>query len=197
MTESLIGGLAAGRTDLALIALPFDTGAPELTELFAGGCQLASPPGRPAPAGAEALAEGGQLMRLETGHCLQRHAPAADPGRIRTAEDSFAATSLAALVARLGEGITLPPQPAIRAGVEVTAGLRLTPLPDACPRRVALAWHPGAARTALFRKPRARRVPGPDFAAPQGALGHPAPGAGGGSGRSAEGHLRPAGFPGP
>ncbi|CUH67204.1 Morphology and auto-aggregation control protein [Thalassovita gelatinovora] len=154
MTESLIEGLTAGRLDLILIALPFETGPLEILPLFEDGYQLASPSDWPTPHGAESLTQSGQLMLLEKGHCLQRHALNAYPGRIFTAEDSFAATSLTTLIAMVSEGlgITLLPNLAVAAGVVGTAQVQLTPLPDACPRRVVLAWRPGSARAELFRK---------------------------------------------
>jgi LysR family hydrogen peroxide-inducible transcriptional activator len=154
MTESLIEGLNAGRLDLVLIALPFETGPLEVLHLFEDGYQLASPADWPAPRGPEALTESGQLMLLEKGHCLQRHALAAYPGRIDVTEDSFAATSLTTLIAMVAEGlgITLLPNLAVQAGVVGNAQVRLTPLPDACPRRVVLAWRPGSVRAELFRK---------------------------------------------
>lgn len=154
MTESLIEGLNAGRLDLVLIALPFETGALEIMELFEDGYQLATPSGWPRPHGAEALTESGQLMLLEKGHCLQRHALAAYPGKLFAAEDSFAATSLTTLIAMVAEGlgITLLPNLAVRAGVAGAADVQVSPLPDACPRQVVLAWRPGSARSALFEK---------------------------------------------
>jgi len=74
-------------------------------------------------------------MLLEKGHCLQRHALEAYPGRISAAEDSFAATSLTTLIAMVSEGlgITLLPNLAVEAGVVGTEQVQLTPLPDACP----------------------------------------------------------------
>ena len=155
MTEALIDGLKAGRLDLVLIALPFETGALETMTLFDDGYQLASPAGWPLPHGAEELTESGQLMLLEKGHCLQRHALEAYPGRIAASEDSFAATSLTTLIAMVSEGlgITLLPNLAIQAGVVGNTQIQLTPLPDACPRRVALAWRAGADRVEVFKKP--------------------------------------------
>ena len=93
-------------------------------------------------------------MLLEKGHCLQRHALEAYPGRIATAEDSFAATSLTTLIAMVSEGlgITLLPNLAVQAGVVGNTDIQLTPLPDACPRRIALAWCPGSARTEVFKQ---------------------------------------------
>lgn len=154
MTESLLEGLNAGRLDLVLIALPFPTGALKVMPLFEDGYQLASPPDWPVPDGAKALTQSGQLMLLEKGHCLQRHALAAYPGQISTAEDSFAATSLTTLIAMVSEGlgITLLPELAINAGAVGAANLTLTPLPDACPRRVALVWRAGTARAEVFEK---------------------------------------------
>lgn len=154
MTESLLEGLNAGRLDLVLIALPFPTGVLKVMPLFEDGYQLASPPDWPVPQGAEALTQSGQLMLLEKGHCLQRHALAAYPGQISTGVDSFAATSLTTLIAMVSEGlgITLLPELAINAGAVGTAKLTLTPLPDACPRRIALVWRAGTARAEVFEK---------------------------------------------
>lgn len=154
MTESLIEGLNAGRLDLMLIALPFETGSLEVMKLFEDGYQLASPRGWPTHAGIEAIAGKGQLMLLEKGHCLQRHALAAYPGRLVAPEDSFAATSLTTLIAMVSEGlgITLLPNLAVGAGVVGAADVQLTPLPDACPRQVVLGWRPGSARSGLFRR---------------------------------------------
>lgn len=154
MTESLIESLNAGRLDLILIALPFDTGALETLTLFEDGYQLATPADWPVPHGTEILTQGGQLMLLEKGHCLQRHALEAYPERILSVQDSYSATSLTTLIAMVSEGlgVTLLPNLAVSAGVVGVSDVRLTPLPDACPRQVVLAWRPGSARTALFRK---------------------------------------------
>lgn len=156
ITESLLEGLHSGRLDVLLIALPFDTGALELAPLFADGYHLAAPPDWPAPrgTGAEALPEAGQLMLLEKGHCLQRHALQAYPDRLSARDDAFAATSLATLIAMVSEGlgVTLLPDLAVRAGVIAAGQVRLTPLPDACPRHVVLAWRPGSVRGALFQR---------------------------------------------
>ena len=154
MTESLIEGLNVGRLDLILIALPFETGALETLPLFEDGYQLATPADWPVPRETEMLTRGGQLMLLEKGHCLQRHALEAYPERILSVQDSFSATSLTTLIAMVSEGLgaTLLPNLAVSAGVVGGSDVRLTPLPDACPRQVVLAWRPGSARDELFRK---------------------------------------------
>ncbi|WP_238547897.1 hydrogen peroxide-inducible genes activator [Meridianimarinicoccus roseus] len=157
MTEALIAGLTAGRLDAIVIALPFETGNLQIAPLFEDGYQLASPPDWPAPMGTgrRALEQAkGHLMLLEKGHCLQRHALAAYPGQLSKELDDFAATSLNTLIAMVSEGlgITLLPDLAVAAGVAGESGVRLTPLPDACPRQVVLAWRSGSAREAVFAK---------------------------------------------
>ncbi|SMX43590.1 hydrogen peroxide-inducible genes activator [Actibacterium lipolyticum] len=154
LTESLIAGLHDGRLDVILIALPFDTGSLELIELFEDGYQLATPSDRVPEGGATTLIDSSEIMLLEKGHCLQRHALAAYPGRLETSENRFAATSLTTLIAMVSEGlgITLLPELAIRAGVTRHVDIQLTPLPDACPRRVTLAFRPSSARADLFQK---------------------------------------------
>lgn len=154
VTERLIDGLTEGRLDVILIALPFDTGALEVCHLFDDGYRLATSLREPPPehAGEAALAETGRIMLLDKGHCLQRHALEAYPGRILERDDSFSATSLGTLVSMVSEGlgVTLLPELAIRAGVAEADAIRLTPLPDACPRKVVLAWRPNAARRDVF-----------------------------------------------
>lgn len=157
MTESLLDGLTTGRLDVVLIAQPFDIGAVESEALFDDGYHLASPPGWDAPAantpvsGAEL--EGARLMLLEHGHCLQRHALRAFPDRDIQQDDSFSATSLPTLISMVSEGlgITLLPDLAIDAGVLAGQKVNIAPLPDACPRRVILAWRPTSARKPVFR----------------------------------------------
>jgi LysR family hydrogen peroxide-inducible transcriptional activator len=147
LTDSLIEGVGDGRLDVALIALPYDTGNLRVLPLFDDGYHLAAQRDADAP-----RLEAGRLMLLEPGHCLQRHALRAYPGRRLDRDDSFAATSLGTLVSMVGEGlgITLLPDLAVRAGLAEQEPVRLTPLPDACPRTVALVWRPGTARVELF-----------------------------------------------
>ncbi|MBN9669065.1 hydrogen peroxide-inducible genes activator [Roseibium aggregatum] len=156
ITESLIEGLTQGRLDLILIALPFETGSLEITKLFQDGYQLATPPRETPPvvAGPDGLATGDRLMLLERGHCLQRHALQAYPHRHLEQDESFSATSLTTLVSMVSEGlgITLLPNLAIDAGLASRGEVRLTPLPDACPRQIALAWRPKSARRDVFLK---------------------------------------------
>lgn len=157
LTDSLLSGLRAGRLDLILIALPFDTGDLETLHLFDDGYQLAT--GQDHTLGdartitATNLTDE-TLLLLERGHCLQRHALSAFPDVGARQDDTFAATSLATLVAMVEEGlgITLLPQLVIDAGATRNADIRLTPLDGACPRHVVLAWRKTSARADDFRQ---------------------------------------------
>ena len=155
MTEHLLGGLHDGRLDLILFALPFETSGLETMELFEDGYHLAAPPGSfgPEPVRGAAL-EGARLMLLEKGHCLQRHALSAFPERNIQQDESFSATSLPTLISMVSEGlgITLLPDLAIAGGVIGGQDIGVTPLPDACPRKVVLAWRTTSSRAGLFRK---------------------------------------------
>lgn len=66
----------------------------------------------------------------------------------------FAATSLPTLMSMVEEGlgITMLPQLAVDAGAARAHDLALTPLPDACPRRVVLGWWPTSPDAARFRR---------------------------------------------
>ncbi|MGR3376649.1 LysR substrate-binding domain-containing protein [Salipiger abyssi] len=156
MTESLAEGLLAGRLDLILFAQPFDIEGIEVLHLFDDGYHLAMPPGVSrfggGPVSGQAL-EGARLMLLERGHCLQRHALKAFPDRDIEQDESFSATSLATLISMVSEGlgITLLPDLAIHAGVLTGQEIALSPLSDACPRRVMLGWRPGSPRAEVFR----------------------------------------------
>jgi len=155
MTEQLLDGLHDGRLDLILFALPFDTGGLETMHLFDDGYHLAAMPGSlgQTPVSGSQL-DGTRLMLLERGHCLQRHALSAFPDRDIQQDDSFSATSLSTLISMVSEGvgITLLPNLAIDAGVLGEQKIDIAPLPDACPRRVVLAWRATTARAGLFRK---------------------------------------------
>lgn len=155
MTEQLLDGLHAGRLDLVLFAQPFDARGLDTLHLFDDGYHLAARPGafdRKPVGGADLV--GARLMLLEKGHCLQRHALQAFPDLDIEQDDAFAATSLTTLISMVGEGlgITLLPDLAIDAGVLAGQDVAITPLTDACPRRVTLAWRPTTARRAVFER---------------------------------------------
>lgn len=147
LTEQLLEGLAEGRLDLIIIALPHDIGSIETELLFEDGYQLATPVGHSLAGHSDvtgALLAGASLLLLEKGHCLQRHALEAYAEMRSPPGDAFAATSLPTLLSMVEEGlgITLLPQLAIDAGIARGHSIDLTPLPNACPRQVVLAWRP-------------------------------------------------------
>lgn len=172
MTESLLAGVERGRLDLALIALPFETGALAMMPLFSDGYHLATPEIMPLADAKRDL----DLLLLERGHCLQRHALAAVDASAFRRNAHFEATSLPTLIAMVGEGLgmTLLPNLAVRTGVAEGQRVRLSPLPDACPRRVALVWRRTTSRAGTFRKigevlrhcASGGRAPGPEMTAP-------------------------------
>ncbi|MBU4531423.1 MAG: LysR family transcriptional regulator [Hoeflea sp.] len=153
MTEHLLEKLHAGRLDLVLFAQPFDASGLETLHLFDDGYHLAAQVGtldqRPVK-GTEL--QGVRLMLLEKGHCLQRHALKAFPDLDIEQDDTFAASSLATLISMVSEGlgITLLPDLSIDAGMLAGQDVAITPLPDACPRHVTLAWRPSTTRRKLF-----------------------------------------------
>jgi len=157
LTEQLLEGLAEGRLDLIIIALPHDIGSIETELLFEDGYQLATPighrlAGHPDVTGA--LLAGASLLLLEKGHCLQRHALEAYAEMQSPPGDAFAATSLPTLLSMVEEGlgITLLPQLAVNAGIARGHSINLTPLPKACPRRVVLGWRSTSPHSTRFRQ---------------------------------------------
>jgi LysR family hydrogen peroxide-inducible transcriptional activator len=157
LTEPLVDGLLDGRLDLILIALPHDLPAQVATEpLFEDGYSLATPRTHPL-ANLDAITgsdlAGRELMLLEKGHCLQKHALSSMPGVALHHDEAYAATSLPTLVAMVAEGlgITLLPHLAVQAGVARGHALTLTDLANAAPRQVVLAWRQSTASTEMFR----------------------------------------------
>ncbi len=157
-TTHLVAGLAAGRIDVALLALPCVCAGTETLPVVRDTFMAALPAGHPLAKNsiipATALA-GEQLLLLEDGHCLRDQALSAcgfDRGDQPVAD--FAATSLHTLVQMVagGLGVTLIPQIAIRAGLTDNTGIELRPVSgDGAYRTLGLAWRPQAARAAEYR----------------------------------------------
>lgn len=143
-TERLLERLHAGELDLALIALPFDTGDLYVRELFKDEFQFVT---RKERAGADETVaiqqiDPASVMLLEEGHCLRDHTIAACPPRSSTWEPKFEATSLTTLIQMLegGLGVTLLPEITLKAGI--LKGTQLTARPFTSPvpsRTLALA----------------------------------------------------------
>jgi LysR family transcriptional regulator, hydrogen peroxide-inducible genes activator len=155
-TAPLLDKVTKGQLDLALIALPYETGGLETMPLGDDRILVALPK-------AHALARarridraaliGEELLLMEDGHCLRTHALAAcrlvGPDR----NEVFQGTSLRTLLqmAAGGIGITLLPEVAVKAELAAAPGLVARPLAGEPARKIALAWRPTSARKAEFR----------------------------------------------
>ncbi|MDI5970031.1 LysR substrate-binding domain-containing protein [Streptomyces sp. SL13] len=157
-TAALLDGLAAGRLDLLLLAVPL--GLPTITELplFDEDFVLVVPDGHRL-AGREDIPRSElrelDLLLLSEGHCLRDQAldVCREAGRPDGTPVTTSAAGLSTLVQLVagGLGTTLLPRTAVR--VEVARGGRLAtgafrqPAPS---RRIALAMRSGAARAEEF-----------------------------------------------
>jgi LysR family transcriptional regulator, hydrogen peroxide-inducible genes activator len=154
-TQSLLTQLHAGDIDIALIALPFETGDLVTRVLFDDEFQFACNSNHPLSAQPKIdvadLADK-PLLLLEEGHCLRGHALEAcriHESQIRT---QFEATSLHTLVQMVsaGLGVTLLPHLAIESGIIDGTKIQLTPMRDAAFRQIGLAWRSSSPRVAEF-----------------------------------------------
>jgi LysR family hydrogen peroxide-inducible transcriptional activator len=122
VTKVLLERLRAGGLDVALIALPFDTGDLYLRELFRDEFSLVKR-GADRAAGDKQVAlrtiDTSDMLLLEEGHCLRDHAIAACGPRRGTWESRVEATSLTTLIQMVegGLGVTLLPDITLEAGI--------------------------------------------------------------------------------
>ncbi|MGP4004161.1 LysR substrate-binding domain-containing protein [Streptomyces sp. 8N706] len=159
-TASLLDGLAHGRLDLLLLAVPL--GAPGVTELplFDEDFVLVTPHdhwlGGRGDIPREALREL-DLLLLDEGHCLRDQALdiCREAGREDGAPVTTSAAGLATLVQLVagGLGVTLLPRTALRVETgrseQLSTGYFADPAPS---RRIALAMRSGAARQGEFEE---------------------------------------------
>ncbi|MFD9796311.1 hydrogen peroxide-inducible genes activator [Streptomyces sp. NPDC059070] len=159
-TSSLLDGLAAGRLDALLLAVPL--GAPQVTELplFDEDFVLVMPRehwlGGRADIPREALREL-DLLLLDEGHCLRDQALdiCREAGREEGAAVTTTAAGLSTLVQLVagGLGVTLLPRTAVQVETgrndSLVTGYFAGPAPS---RRVALAIRSGAARQEEFEE---------------------------------------------
>ena len=122
VTKVLLERLRAGGLDVALIALPFDTGDLYVRELFRDDFWLVTREADRA-AGNKGIAlrkvDTGDMLLLEEGHCLRDHVIAACGPRRGTWESRVEATSLTTLIQMVegGLGTTLLPGITLEAGI--------------------------------------------------------------------------------
>lgn len=152
LTERLLERLRAAQLDMALIALPFDTGELLVRELFKDEFWFVAreddPHAKEKAIAVKAL-DPGQILLLEEGHCLRDHAIAACGTRAANAQSRIEATSLSTLIQMVegGLGVTLVPEMTLKAGLLKGTKLIARPFSPHVPSRVvALVARPGSAR---------------------------------------------------
>ncbi|MER5890427.1 hydrogen peroxide-inducible genes activator [Streptomyces sp. NPDC001941] len=159
-TSSLLDGLAAGRLDLLLLAVPL--GVPGVTELplFDEDFVLVTHGdhwlGGRTDIPREALREL-DLLLLDEGHCLRDQAldVCREAGRSEGAAVTTTAAGLSTLVQLVAGGLGVSLLPATAVAVETGRNAQLltgTFAEPAPSRRIALAMRAGAAREAEFRE---------------------------------------------
>jgi len=136
LTDRLIERLRSGSLDIALIALPFDTGDLNVHELFRDEFWFVARKDDPAAKQKEIAIrrlDPGDVLLLEEGHCLRDHAIAACRPRRGAWETRVEATSLYTLIQMVegGLGVTLLPEITLKAGL--LKGTRLIARPFASP----------------------------------------------------------------
>lgn len=168
-TAALLDGLAAGRIDVAVLALPVATRGLVVDPLYDEDLVLVSPKGHALSkmdSISPAALRGIDVLLLEEGHCLRDQVvdicaeAGASPAR------AASLTTLAQLVSA-GLGVTVLPETALAVEAE-RAGLAVTRFGGAGPRRrIALVHRRGAGRAAehaalaeeIRRAARTRRMP--------------------------------------
>lgn len=136
LTERLLERMRAGSLDIALIALPYDTGDLHVRELFKDEFWFVAREGDPAAREKEIVIrklDTSEVLLLEEGHCLRDHAIAACGPRRDRWEAKVEATSLYTLIQMVegGLGVTLLPEITLKAGI--LKGTRLIARPFAPP----------------------------------------------------------------
>lgn len=136
LTDRLLERLRGGSLDIALIALPYDTGDFHVRELYKDEFWFVAREDDPAAREKEVAIrklDTGEVLLLEEGHCLRDHAIAACGPRRGPWEAKVEATSLFTLIQMVegGLGVTLLPEITLKAGL--LKGTRLIARPFAPP----------------------------------------------------------------
>jgi LysR family hydrogen peroxide-inducible transcriptional activator len=156
LTERLLDRLRSGDLDVALIALPYETGELLTRELFRDEFWFVAreddPLARSREVAVRALKPGNVLL-LEEGHCLREHAISACGTRAANAETALEATSLYTLIQMVegGLGVTLLPEMTLKAGLLNGTALVARPFSTDVPARtIALVARPTSAHRRDF-----------------------------------------------
>lgn len=155
-TLQLLSRLADGELDLAVIALPFDTGDFRVEVLFEDELFLACARNHPL-AGKEAIdlesLDVDQLILLEEGHCLRDQTLEFCPDRNLRTSSPFEATSLHTLVQMVAAdiGVALIPKLAVDASITNGANVALARTKMPAFRQIGVAWRSSSLRTQDFQ----------------------------------------------
>lgn len=155
-TAQLLSRLSEGELDLAVIALPFDTGDFTVEVIFEDellfACARTHPLAGSDVVDFETLALD-QLMLLEEGHCLRDQTLEFCHDRISTTASPFEATSLHTLVQMVAAdiGVALIPKLAVDAAITYGTNVSLSRTKLPAFRRIGVAWRAMSSRTQDFR----------------------------------------------
>lgn len=154
-TAPLLARLEDGELDVALIALPYDTGDLRIDILFEDellfACNRNHVLAGTDEVSLEALAKE-PLMLLEEGHCLRGHTLDVCTTSDRKARAQFEASSLLTMVQMVaaGVGVALLPRLAVDAHVTQATDISLSRLGVPAAREIGLAWRQTSLRTEEF-----------------------------------------------
>ena len=155
-TAPLLARLEDGELDVALIALPYETGDLRIVVImedeFLFACNRNHSLAGTGEVSLEALA-GEQLMLLEEGHCLRGHTLDVCRTTDRRARAQFEASSLLTMVQMVaaGVGVALIPRLAVDAHITRGTDISLSRLGVPAARQIGLAWRKMSLRTKEFR----------------------------------------------
>jgi LysR family hydrogen peroxide-inducible transcriptional activator len=156
LTERLLDRLRSGDLDVALIALPYETGELLTRKLFKDEFWFVARADDPLAQSKEVAVRSltpGAVLLLEEGHCLREHAISACGTRAANAESAVEATSLHTLIQMVegGLGVTLLPEIALKAGILNGTSLVARPFSTDVPARtIALVARPTSAHRRDF-----------------------------------------------
>lgn len=151
-TAQLLARLNDGELDLAVIALPFETGDLSVEVIFEDELLFACARNHPF-AGRDVVDLGAldvdQLMLLEEGHCLRDQTLEFCTDRRLKTTNPFEATSLHTLVQMVaaGIGVALIPKLAVDASITNGANISLSRTKIPAFRQIGVAWRSSSLRT--------------------------------------------------
>ena len=155
-TAPLLARLEDGDLDVALIALPYETGDLRIEVImedeFLFACNRNHALAGAGEVSLEAIA-GEQLMLLEEGHCLRGHTLDVCRTSDRRSRAQFEASSLLTMVQMVaaGVGVALIPRLAVDAQITRGTAISLSRIGVPAARQIGLAWRHMSMRTREFR----------------------------------------------